>query len=100
MTGIKKFVLIQLVVFDFFFTICSDISSSSYLPNILVEAVTDNLLVKDDVVKFPVRDTTYGRVRGKVRSLKFLDGKKIERYLGIPYAKPPTKQMRFEVSQF
>lgn len=43
-----------------------------------------------------VRETIYGRVRGFVT--KPLPGKQVENYLGIPYGRPPTGDLRFEVS--
>lgn len=42
------------------------------------------------------RDTSYGKVRGFVEKLK--TGQKVEKYLGVPYAKPPVGELRFEVS--
>lgn len=43
----------------------------------------------------PVRNTIYGRIRGKTTSR--LHGKEVEEYLGIPYAAPPVGKRRFEV---
>ena len=45
------------------------------------------------------RETLYGRVEGTRKRLHFLEGKPmVERYLGVPYAKPPVGHLRFEVS--
>ncbi|KAL8625661.1 hypothetical protein ACOMHN_043936 [Nucella lapillus] len=46
----------------------------------------------------PERQTVYGKVRGSVHTLSFLDDRRVERYLGIPYASPPLGDLRFEVS--
>ncbi|XP_046542993.1 neuroligin-4, Y-linked-like [Haliotis rubra] len=43
---------------------------------------------------FVYRDTHYGLIRGTVKTV--LDFKKVERYLGIPYAAPPVGELRFE----
>ena len=45
----------------------------------------------------PQRQTLYGRVRGTIRTLHFLGGRQVERYLGVPYASPPVGKLRFEV---
>ncbi|XP_070194436.1 pyrethroid hydrolase Ces2e-like [Littorina saxatilis] len=42
------------------------------------------------------RETMYGRVRGTMRTLHFLGGRQVERYLGVPYASPPVGDLRFE----
>ncbi|XP_076083759.1 neuroligin-4, X-linked-like [Mytilus galloprovincialis] len=42
----------------------------------------------------PIRNTLYGKIRGKVTSR--LSGKHVEEYLGIPYASPPIGSLRFE----
>ena len=42
-----------------------------------------------------VRVTPQGKVMGKVHHLP--DGKKVENYFGIPYAKPPIGKLRYEV---
>ncbi|KAK7485293.1 hypothetical protein BaRGS_00023392, partial [Batillaria attramentaria] len=44
----------------------------------------------------PVRQTIYGQVRGVVKTLHYLDDKEVERYLGVPFAKPPVGELRFE----
>ncbi|XP_076462805.1 pyrethroid hydrolase Ces2e-like [Babylonia areolata] len=44
-----------------------------------------------------IRNTVYGEVRGTLRTLYFLAGRQVERYLGIPYASPPVGELRFEV---
>ncbi|XP_061175048.1 acetylcholinesterase-like [Saccostrea echinata] len=41
-----------------------------------------------------IRQTTYGRVRGFVTER--VPGKQIYTFLGIPYASPPVKELRFE----
>ncbi|ESP05700.1 hypothetical protein LOTGIDRAFT_102164 [Lottia gigantea] len=41
-----------------------------------------------------LRRTQYGKVSGEVETLS--DNKRIEKYLGIPYAKPPVGDLRFE----
>lgn len=46
-----------------------------------------------------VRNTSYGRVRGKIEETA-LPGRNVESYLGIPFAKPPVGQLRFEVCTF
>ena len=45
--------------------------------------------------RFMERNTNYGRVRGLVEVVQ--GGKKVEKYLGIPYAQPPVGYLRFEV---
>ncbi|XP_067679637.1 neuroligin-4, Y-linked-like [Haliotis asinina] len=52
------------------------------------------LLFTSQAEEFVVRDTHYGRVRGIVNTV--LGSKKVERYLGIPYAAPPVGELRFE----
>ena len=52
-------------------------------------------LVLSDSTKFVVRQTVYGKVRGYVLSV--LNVSRVERFVGIPYAAPPTGQLRFEV---
>ena len=46
----------------------------------------------------PEVDTVYGTVRGKAISLS--SGSVIDAYLGIPYAKAPVGNLRFEVMFF
>jgi hypothetical protein len=46
----------------------------------------------------PERQTNYGRLKGTISELPFLENKRVERYLGVPYAKPPIGDLRFEVS--
>ncbi|XP_050400946.1 acetylcholinesterase [Patella vulgata] len=41
-----------------------------------------------------LRKTKYGKVRGEIETLS--NGKRIDRFLGIPYAKPPVGELRFE----
>lgn len=43
----------------------------------------------------PVRQTVYGRIRGYIYVRP--NGKEVERYLGVPYAAPPLKELRFKV---
>jgi carboxylesterase type B len=43
----------------------------------------------------PTAQTNYGAVRG--RRLVLADGKEINVFLGIPYAKPPIGELRFKV---
>ena len=43
------------------------------------------------------RKTKYGRVKGVVEMVQ--GDKRVEKYLGIPYARPPLGNLRFEVSQ-
>ncbi|XP_067679636.1 neuroligin-4, Y-linked-like [Haliotis asinina] len=52
------------------------------------------IVITSQAEEFVVRDTHYGRVRGIVNTV--LGSKKIERYLGIPYAAPPVGELRFE----
>lgn len=42
----------------------------------------------------PITDTSYGRIRGK--RLILTDGKEINVFLGIPFAKPPLDDLRFK----
>ena len=39
-------------------------------------------------------DTSVGRIRGHVHELE--DGKKVNQYFGIPYAKPPVGELRWK----
>ena len=39
-------------------------------------------------------DTSVGRIRGAVKLLE--DGKKVNQYFGIPYAKPPIGELRWK----
>ena len=43
----------------------------------------------------PVVETTYGLVEG--REIPIHTGDVIDSYLGIPFAKPPIDELRFEV---
>ena len=43
----------------------------------------------------PVVTTNYGQVKGVISISR--EGKQYYEYLGIPYAKPPTGNLRFEV---
>ncbi|XP_041360352.1 cholinesterase-like [Gigantopelta aegis] len=54
-------------------------------------------IVLCDSTEFVVRETVYGNVRGYVHSV--LDNITVERFLGIPYAAPPTGNLRFENPQ-
>lgn len=47
------------------------------------------------LTKAPIRDTEYGRVQGVVTTP--IPGRMVANYLGIPYAKPPINNLRFEV---
>ena len=40
-------------------------------------------------------ETPYGRIRGF--DFTTFSGKEVEAFLGIPYAKPPVGELRFEV---
>ncbi|PVD22749.1 hypothetical protein C0Q70_16005 [Pomacea canaliculata] len=63
------------------------------------QALTLSLLSLSSVCecrRFMERTTNYGRVRGLVETLQ--GGKRVEKYLGIPYARPPLGKLRFEVS--
>ena len=42
--------------------------------------------------------TQQGEVRGHVESVH--GGRRVETYLGIPYARPPVGELRFEVSGY
>lgn len=43
----------------------------------------------------PIRQTLYGHVRGQITSR--VPGRNIEEYLGVPYASPPVRDLRFKV---
>ena len=45
--------------------------------------------------QFAERRTEYGTIRGFVRET--IPGKLVEMFLGVPYASPPTGNLRFEV---
>ena len=45
--------------------------------------------------QFPEVDTVYGRVRGQ--SIPLSSGNVIDSYLGIPFARAPVGDLRFEV---
>lgn len=47
--------------------------------------------------RHPTRLTRFGRVRGFVDTI--YNNEKVEKYFGIPYAKPPVGDLRFEVRQ-
>ncbi|XP_041360148.1 neuroligin-4, X-linked-like [Gigantopelta aegis] len=51
-------------------------------------------IVTCDPQEFTVRETVYGKIRGYVHSV--LENSTVERFLGIPYAAPPTGHLRFE----
>lgn len=42
----------------------------------------------------PIRNTKYGQIRGKVTTR--LPGTEVEEFLGVPYAAPPIKSLRFK----
>lgn len=46
--------------------------------------------------EYKIVNTEYGRVRGSV-SRTFLEQRPIVSFTGIPYAKPPVGELRFEV---
>lgn len=46
-------------------------------------------------LEFVERQTEYGRIMGIVKEV--IPGKSIEMFLGVPYAKPPIGDLRFEV---
>ena len=48
--------------------------------------------------EFSVRTTNYGSVKGTVSTSGH--NKKIEKFFGIPYARPPVGELRLEVSGF
>ncbi|KAK7485342.1 hypothetical protein BaRGS_00023441 [Batillaria attramentaria] len=48
-----------------------------------------------DARRFMERPTGYGTVRGLVETVHG-GGKRVEKYLGIPYARPPLGNLRFE----
>ncbi|XP_046542782.1 acetylcholinesterase-like [Haliotis rubra] len=52
------------------------------------------IVIAFEAEEFVVRHTLYGRIRGSVKTV--LGSKKVERYLGIPYAAPPVGELRFE----
>ncbi|CAL1543196.1 unnamed protein product [Lymnaea stagnalis] len=56
-------------------------------------AITDSLVRGGD--QFPVRNTTYGQIRGYI--YRRPNGAEVERYMGVPYAKPPTGNLRFQM---
>ncbi|XP_055885926.1 carboxylesterase 4A-like [Biomphalaria glabrata] len=47
--------------------------------------------------RFVDRQTSYGTVRGFVDVIK--GRQKVEKYLGVPYAKPPVENLRFEAPE-
>lgn len=47
------------------------------------------------LTKAPIRETEYGEVQGMVTTP--ILGRSVANYLGIPYAKPPINNLRFEV---
>lgn len=47
------------------------------------------------LTKAPIRETEYGEVQGMVTTP--IQGRSVANYLGIPYAKPPINNLRFEV---
>lgn len=46
----------------------------------------------------PIRNTKYGKIRGRVTTR--LPGTEVEEFLGVPYAAPPIKALRFKVGLF
>jgi hypothetical protein len=46
----------------------------------------------------PIVTTNYGKVQGVISASR--DGRKYFEYLGIPYAKAPLGELRFEVSSY
>ena len=63
--------------------------------SLIVSVSLIGTLVMCDLEEFVVRQTVYGEVRGQV--LTVLGNSTVERFLGIPYAAPPTGELRFEV---
>jgi len=49
-----------------------------------------------DIVPGPIVSTTNGPVQGITSKTR--DGKTFYEYFGIPYAKPPVGELRYEVS--
>nr|XP_011452966.2 acetylcholinesterase-like isoform X2 [Crassostrea gigas] len=49
------------------------------------------------LTKAPIRETEYGEVQGMVTTP--IQGRSVANYLGIPYAKPPINNLRFEKTQ-
>lgn len=47
------------------------------------------------VISEPILDTHIGKFEGK--TLKFGADKQIDAFYGIPFARPPTEERRFEV---
>ena len=57
--------------------------------------LTSVALISRCLGEYTVRKTNYGRVRGVVEQVH--GHKKVEKYLGIPYASPPVGNLRLEV---
>ncbi|XP_061182104.1 fatty acyl-CoA hydrolase precursor, medium chain-like isoform X2 [Saccostrea echinata] len=51
-------------------------------------------VIKSTCLEYVTKSTKYGKVRGSVETV--YSGKKIERFLGVPYASPPLNELRFE----
>ncbi|BFY99412.1 hypothetical protein BsWGS_02452 [Bradybaena similaris] len=70
----------------------SCIGYTSLVPSLLLLFA---ILVVGDEELSPVRNTSSGPIQGYVHTLK--DGRKVERYLGVPFAAPPVGDSRFEL---
>ncbi|ESO92826.1 hypothetical protein LOTGIDRAFT_216480 [Lottia gigantea] len=51
-------------------------------------------LCEKESTEYKLRETKYGKIKGYINNIK--DVGKVERYLGVPYARPPIDQYRFE----
>ena len=65
---------------------------------IIIRIIALTVVCKLCLSEFSVRTTTYGRVKGVVSN--GAHNKKIEKFFGIPYARPPVGELRLEVSFF
>lgn len=54
--------------------------------------------LKKSCSEAPMAQTKYGKIRG--RRLALVDGKEINAFLGVPFARPPLGELRFKVISY
>jgi len=62
---------------------------------LMISVIALIALIDQSDAEYTVRVTNYGKVRGFVETVHA--HKRVEKFLGIPYASPPVGKLRFEV---